>query len=58
MVSEIAVALISAGSALGGAIVGSSGAIVGSLVAQRVDNRRRRQESRATLIAQWRNDIR
>jgi predicted acylesterase/phospholipase RssA len=58
MVSEIAVALISGGSALGGAIVGSSGAIVGSLVAQRAEKRRRRQESRAALIAQWRNDIR
>jgi hypothetical protein len=58
MVSEIAVALISGGSALGGAIVGSSGAIVGSLVVQRAENRRRRQESRAALIAQWRNDIR
>jgi hypothetical protein len=58
MASEIAVALISSGSALGGAIVGSSGAIVGSLVAQRAEKRRRRQESRAGLIAQWRNDIR
>jgi hypothetical protein len=38
VVSEIAVALISGGSALGGAIVGSSGAIVGSLVAQRAEN--------------------
>jgi hypothetical protein len=56
--SEIAVALISGGSASGGAIVGSSGAIVGSLVAQRAEKRRRRQESRAALIAQWRNDIR
>jgi hypothetical protein len=56
--SEIAVALISGGSALGGAIVGSSGAILGSLVAQRAEKRRRRQESRTALIAQWRNDIR
>jgi len=58
MVSEIAVALISGGSALGGAIVGSSGAIIASQVAQRAEKRRRRQESRAALIAQWRNDIR
>ncbi|HSS24472.1 MAG TPA: hypothetical protein VLL82_08715, partial [Mycobacterium sp.] len=58
VVSEIAVALISGGSALGGAIVGSSGAIAGSLVAQRAEKRRRRQESRAALIAQWRNDVR
>jgi len=42
MVSEIAVALISGGSALGGAIVGSSGAIIASQVAQRAEKRRRR----------------
>jgi hypothetical protein len=58
VVSEIAIALISGGSALGGAIVGASGAIAGSLIAQRAEKRRRRQESRAALIAQWRNDIR
>jgi hypothetical protein len=58
VVSEIAVALISGGSALGGAIVGSSGAIIGALVAQRAEKRRRTQNSRAALIAQWRNDIR
>jgi hypothetical protein len=58
MASEVAVVLISGGLALGGVIVGSLGTIVGSLLTQRAEERRRKRDSRAALIAQWRNGIR
>jgi hypothetical protein len=58
MASDIAVALISGGFTLGGVVLGSLGSIGGSVVASRAEDRRRQQDSRAGLVAQWRVDIR
>ena len=58
MGSDIAVALITGGLTTGGVIVGSLATLAGSRVTQRAQERRRRRESRAALIAQWRDGIR